>query len=252
MRKTAHRWMVSCLASALFLGCQQAAPADQMTGSVAPVGGQAAPVAAASSAGRPAAAPGLPMPTMVACGTAMCTGFMFGGMGAMPCCAAEATGTCGTVSGGACMPNPMVAELCPKLPMVLGRQATSCCKADGTCGVDASAFGMGCTGYQGLAMLGATPPPPTNCDGTPAAGAAPTTGAAGGGAAGMTAAAAGAGAAAGSGAAAGAGAAAGSGAAAAGSSAGAAGASAAAGAGGSTTTTGAAGATGGSAGAAAP
>jgi hypothetical protein len=180
---------------------------------------------------------------MVACGTAMCTGFMFGGMGATPCCADPATNVCGTMMGAACMPNPMVAELCPKLPNVLGRPATSCCKADGTCGVDGSAFGRGCTDYSGLSMLGIMAPPPTNCDGTPAAGAAPTTGgAAGGGAAGMSAAAAGTGAAAaGTGAAAaGTGAAAAGMGAAAGSSAAAAGAKAAAGAGG-TTSAGAAG-----------
>ncbi|HTU58611.1 MAG TPA: hypothetical protein VMF89_09255, partial [Polyangiales bacterium] len=122
----------------------------------------------------------------VACGTATCSGIMFMGMGAGACCADAATGACGTMQGGACMAKPPVAENCPKIPPIFGMMINSCCKPDNTCGVDGSALGMGCGNYSGLARFGGMAPPETTCDGVPIA---PAAGAAGGGAAGMSAAA---------------------------------------------------------------
>jgi len=256
MRNTMQRLMVTCLAMALFVGCGSAAPAEETPAVTGVSGGPSAPVAS-STAGRTGGAagggavPGLMM-SSVACGTATCSGIMFMGTGAAACCADAATNACGTMQGGACMPKPPVAELCPKIAPIFGMQINSCCQANNTCGVDGSALGRGCGPYSGLRMIpGAMVPPETMCDGTPIA---PAAGAAGTGAAGTAAAAgssaAGSGAA-GTAAAAGAGARAGTGGSAtgaAGSSAGAAGARA--GAGGSATSGGTAGARAGAGGAA--
>jgi hypothetical protein len=160
-----------------------------------------------ATAGKPAANGGAPAAGMsggsMTCGTATCMppqaipGFM---VTPMSCCLDAATSKCGFVVKGTCTPP---APDAPKCPMTAFSQAKPCCvMASNICGIDATAFGMGC--------LDITPGAKTMCDGTmmgsPGSGGAPAAGggagmsaAAGSGAGGMAAAAGASGSAAGSG-----------------------------------------------------
>jgi hypothetical protein len=59
-----------------------------------------------------------------------------------PCCVDAAQGTCGSMIMGTCTPPPPPA---PDCPMVAFSTSRPCCiTATNVCGVDATAFGMGC------------------------------------------------------------------------------------------------------------
>jgi len=101
-------------------------------------------------------------------------GGMLGGLLPAPCCADEATSTCGTSNmGGACMPPPESDERCPELvtPIMNG---ASCCTDTGTCGLVDTLTGSGaCTPLADVAMqlgflsmFGISVPDPINCDGS--------------------------------------------------------------------------------------
>ena len=81
------------------------------------------------------------------------------------CCADPATGTCGTLSGGTCVPPPPPAPNCP-VPSFAGVTLRACCiTATNLCGIDATSLGMACV------LLDSVPGVDTNmvltrCDGT--------------------------------------------------------------------------------------
>lgn len=140
-------------------------------------GGAASGGTRSSAAGTAAMAP-----APVECGSAMCSAPMLpGGMGipggialSMPCCADEAKGTCGSMSGTTCMPPPAPAPNCPAPPSFGGFTLTACCvEATQICGIDASMAGMGCVDLGGLGGaipgLGGGGMTQTKCDGTPVA-----------------------------------------------------------------------------------
>jgi hypothetical protein len=121
----------------------------------------------------------------VPCGANMCSAPSLGGgipglMLAQPCCVDQTAGTCGTMSGGTCMPPPTPDPDCPMVT-VFTSTMPACCAANNLCGVDASMLGMGCIDFDmvrnGPGGMLITPPPATTCDGVPVGdedGGAPT------------------------------------------------------------------------------
>jgi hypothetical protein len=195
------QWFLTAgLIVGLGLACTSTPAADMTTagstGTQLPVGGTKAPMAGTLGSAGTAAA-GSAAPAAVPCGTTgkTCTAFTVPFVGALstPCCADQATATCGSLMGTMCMPPPAVDMRCPA-PTVLGMVTMPCCTASGMCGIDASLAGMGCLDLSGLGMG-----TPQRCDGTPlpAAGTGAGRGAAGSGGAGGAAGSSGAGGAAG-------------------------------------------------------
>lgn len=112
------------------------------------------------------AAPPAPAGSGVACGPARCETPQVPGIMLLPaCCADPSTGTCGTMSGGACMRPPPAAPNCP-IPQALGITFRACCvTSTNLCGVDASILGMGCVSISSIPGLEGQDPM-TRCDGT--------------------------------------------------------------------------------------
>jgi hypothetical protein len=112
------------------------------------------------SAGRSGgpAEPNIPELTEVQCGDSLCEASA--NAFARPCCADEATSTCGTsILGSRCMP-PREDTGCPDLTFP-GLMLPACCTARGMCGIDTTAGGgPGCldlaTAAQRARTAGAT------------------------------------------------------------------------------------------------
>jgi hypothetical protein len=124
--------------------------------------------------GSTSAVAGTAAPAAIPCGTTTCSapaipgGIMIPGlMFRAPCCANQATGTCGTLNAAVCEPPPPPAPACPAPPSLGGFMLKSCCvQATQICGIDGSMVGMGCTTLP--AMFGGGGPQ-YKCDGTPVA-----------------------------------------------------------------------------------
>lgn len=126
-----------------------------------------------SSAGGPAAsgssgAPGGAAP-VVTCGSASCTAPMalpaVSTVTPMACCLDAATDQCGYIVSGTCTPPAPEAPKCPAVMIALGK---TCCTANNICGIDSTAFGMGC--------IDILPGAKTMCDGTRVASGVATAG----------------------------------------------------------------------------
>ena len=95
-----------------------------------------------------------------------------------PCCADEATSTCGTsIMGNACSKQSEGDPRCPSIQAMGLFTIPSCCTPGNMCGIDASMFGFGgCTDLASAAMLsqmmgsGGDIPAPRACDGPADAG----------------------------------------------------------------------------------
>jgi len=88
------------------------------------------------------------------------------------CCADEEEGICGSENmAGECEPPPELDERCPSVTILAGTPAETvvnpCCTAEGMCGVDSSAIGMGCVdlGTPSFRMFAPNAPEPRRCDG---------------------------------------------------------------------------------------
>lgn len=145
-------------------------------------GGAAGPAANGGSSASAGAA------AVVMCGSASCTAPAalpaVSPVTPMACCVDAASSQCGYVVSGVCTPPAPDAPKCPAVMIALGK---SCCvTSSNVCGIDSTAFGMGCRDIF--------PGAKTMCDGTRAAtGAAAGNTAANGGGSGTNAAAAGSG-----------------------------------------------------------
>ena len=169
--------VVLIVASVALAACGGDDGGNEPTAGTGAVAGTGAGVGGASGASGTSGASGMggaggttaqPVP----CGTTTCqplggglAGMLPGGLGAAippPCCADEAMGICGTMSGGTCMPPPMPDARCPSR-MFFGMMIASCCTAGNICGVNASQLGLGCidpgmfTGMPGMSCDGTTP-----------------------------------------------------------------------------------------------
>jgi hypothetical protein len=120
--------------------------------SVASVGGAA--IGGSGGSARLSAGQGGSAETSIKCGLAKCvfppaaTGFM------TPCCANEATSTCGTTVNGTCAKPVAGDPRCPGLGFMGVITIPSCCAENGMCGLDASKFGTpGCTDLATAAKL---------------------------------------------------------------------------------------------------
>lgn len=121
------------------------------TGAVAGMG------AAGGAAGMPA--------TTVPCGAMTCSA---GGIPipVMLCCADQATGTCGLLSGTTCTPRATPNPNCPSVT-IGPANVPGCCLPDGTtCGIDGYPLMAGCASSSTLAQFGVMVAA-KHCDGTP-------------------------------------------------------------------------------------
>jgi hypothetical protein len=168
--------MLLAFTSALACG-EDGDPADQ------PVAGSAGGASGASGSGGSGGGGagggtgGAPSAmTTVMCGTGTCMAPAIAAGFITPCCADQATSTCGTsLMGSACAAAPVSDPRCPSASIMGFIMLASCCTAQGECGIDASQFGMSCvslsaaaSGAMGMGMgLPITLPEPRNCDGSP-------------------------------------------------------------------------------------
>lgn len=180
------RALVALGFSALLLACggssTPANPPTAATGGSTPsmtAGTTGTNSGAQSGAGTGAGGSAAPAGMTITCGTMMCAPpAAVPGLNTPPppACCVPGTMACGTKNNsGMCVAPPPDAPKCPAFGG-FGSMARNCCTPMNTCGIDATALGMGCLDVS--AMTGGKG---YNCDGTPIGGGSAG---AGGGAAG--------------------------------------------------------------------
>ena len=143
-------WVAALVFSGLGIGCggkeggAGTAESGGSSGSGGAAGGDAASNSAAPEASADAAA-------SIMCGTATCQALtipMFGN--AAPCCPSGETNACGASAWGGCLTRSMGTQdpSCPSTSFG-GYPLPGCCAANGLCGTNLSAIGLGCSSLAG-------------------------------------------------------------------------------------------------------